>query len=376
MTDPRKPVKSRRQVEYSSQPLGTINENALSDSRFLVPEARKFPYRDVMGRVNLPLCQRSLREADDLPADDAVRAKLVSWERHARHAIGSRPTDERMTLDELVEEAIEREAENEALPISRRKPRRAAAASPRQASDPAPRETIVVLRPDDKSAEQEEEGGRLVPGTVTMKRRLFRAPRPGDEPSPDTFYLRRIAESRRGRGLASCTPSDEDEDEDVYEVEAILKEDKDKDGTRFLIRWEGFGPESDTWEPEENVAPALVASFRRALTLRAANIGDDFMHGRKRMLWCGKCEEHRSADCFSANQRRAAPACRACLNHHYRIGAALAVSEVAGQLSLKRSRDERWEMGLASKRSVARSLSARQADLEVSNCRRFGLSLS
>jgi len=384
MTEPQRPVKSKP-VMYSSQPLCTIEENTLPDSRFLVPEARKFPYRDANGRVNLPLCQRSLREAEYLAEDDPIRSKIVSWERHARRSVGSRPADERMTLDDLLEEEEEREAKLEALPLSCRKPTRAAAATPRKASGKVPRETIVVLEPaqaledgghSESEEEEEVEGGRLAASTVTMQRRLFRAPRPGDEPSPDTFYLRKIAESRRGRRLASRSPSD-GEDGDVFEVERILKE--DEDGKRFLIRWEGYGPDSDTWEPEENVAPALVAAFRAAAMLHASNAGDDFMHGRKRMLWCSKCKEHRSADSFSANQRRASPACRACLNHHYGIGAALASPSwgAAESRLLKRPHDDcRVDTGRAAKRSVARSLSSRQAELETANCRRFGLSLS
>jgi hypothetical protein len=104
----------------------------------------------------------------------------------------------------------------------------------------------------------------------------------------------------------------------VYEVEKILKEDLATG--RFLIRWEGYGADADTWEPEENVAPQLVTAFREKRRLEGSHAGEDFMLDRSKLLWCATCAEHRPSDCFSANQRRMCPAGRSCLNHHYGIG--------------------------------------------------------
>jgi len=219
---------------------------------------------------------------------------------------------------------------------------------------------------------------------VTMQRRLFQAPRPGDEPTPDIYYLRTIeAKARREPSSGS--------DEDVYEVERILKEDEATG--RFLIRWEGFSPEDDTWEPEENIAPPLVHAFRHRRDLLRVNAGDDCTLGRVKMLWCSSCAEHQPSDSFSVNQRRLAPASRVCLNHHYRTegprphrSASMASAITGGKAAAvyatpaKRERDDDTDLSPPPPPRLrrvalplARSLDARHADLEVSRCRLHGM---
>lgn len=72
--------------------------------------------------------------------------------------------------------------------------------------------------------------------------------------------------------VRSATPQAEadaevEADDDEFDVEAILEErPRQKSGgqAHFLIRWLGYGPEHDTWEPEDCVSADLVASFRTA----------------------------------------------------------------------------------------------------------------
>ena len=47
-----------------------------------------------------------------------------------------------------------------------------------------------------------------------------------------------------------------------FEVESLLRERRGAGGSEFLVRWLGYGPEEDSWEPEGNVAAELVADFR------------------------------------------------------------------------------------------------------------------
>jgi RNase H-like domain found in reverse transcriptase/Integrase zinc binding domain/Chromo (CHRromatin Organisation MOdifier) domain len=78
-----------------------------------------------------------------------------------------------------------------------------------------------------------------------------------------------------------------DEDAEIYEVEAILghrdryrqqsarqkaqKAPRKISSTQFLIKWQGYGPDHNTWEPEKNVRPGsdeLVREYWKAQCLK------------------------------------------------------------------------------------------------------------
>jgi len=49
-----------------------------------------------------------------------------------------------------------------------------------------------------------------------------------------------------------------------YVIDRICEEDQDEDGSPlFRVRWYNFGPQDDTWEPEDMLPKPLVAAFRR-----------------------------------------------------------------------------------------------------------------
>ena len=50
----------------------------------------------------------------------------------------------------------------------------------------------------------------------------------------------------------------------MYEIDDVIAECLEKGVPRYVIRWKGFGVESDTWEPIEHLAGAEehVARFR------------------------------------------------------------------------------------------------------------------
>ena len=51
-----------------------------------------------------------------------------------------------------------------------------------------------------------------------------------------------------------------------YEVEEILDSKREKGGWEYLIKWKGYGPEHNTWEPRGNLlqhAKKAVEDFHR-----------------------------------------------------------------------------------------------------------------
>lgn len=72
-------------------------------------------------------------------------------------------------------------------------------------------------------------------------------------------------------------PKKEKPDKD-YEVQLIVGEKKEKGETMFLVRWKGWSPDSDTWEPESSLnCPELIKKYKdnqeqkRPSTKRAAS---------------------------------------------------------------------------------------------------------
>ena len=50
--------------------------------------------------------------------------------------------------------------------------------------------------------------------------------------------------------------------EDSYDVDKILDDKVDKNGVhKFLVRWEGYGEEEDSWEPPSQFFPGLCLPF-------------------------------------------------------------------------------------------------------------------
>lgn len=293
---------------YSESPLASIDTTRLTTSRFVDGSTRKYPFRDVLGRVNIHLVNASLAEAEVDKAPEATCERLRAWQRHAVRALNARPKDERATLDELF-------------------------------------------------ADENAEAAPQVPNAAEspmMRRRLFPKPKNEDEPhfdsdssqelAADRFYLCRMVDeghtkaeregvrkaTRRSNPTvvddSSSDSSDASDDDETYEVEAILEEDE-MGAKGFLISWAGFGPEHNSWEPEWNIAPHLVEAYRAERSLARRHIGDDYMLSRQKMLWCASCGQHLASDSYSATQRRNSPAQRSCLLHHYKEGHCAKVAE-------------------------------------------------
>lgn len=218
-------------VRYSNTPAHTIDLSTLTPSRFLLQREKQLPYRDAHGRVNLPLVQQSLEaaRAGDLPAhadDIAIIAKLEKWARHAERALsspGQQSPDQPGRAPSLTSDTHSlgasqpkgnrssrlENANQENLPLSLRKPRRACV----DALANEQRSPIKRPRSDSDDCSSHPDGKRL----------LLRPPL-----SP---ISKCDVEKEHAPHLSSQSSSSSEDN--VYTVESILEE----SDRGFLIRW-------------------------------------------------------------------------------------------------------------------------------------------
>jgi transposase InsO family protein len=80
-----------------------------------------------------------------------------------------------------------------------------------------------------------------------------------------TFHVSLLEPYHTRDGRQTPEPLDIDGEEE-WEVERILDREETRDGReRFLVRWKGFSPDDDSWEPAENLTHARreIERFRR-----------------------------------------------------------------------------------------------------------------
>ena len=65
-------------------------------------------------------------------------------------------------------------------------------------------------------------------------------------------------------GGSSAAPPDPVEGEAQYEVEYLIRHRAQRGGTRYLVRWTGYGPEHDKWIHEDNLGHAKALLDQRA----------------------------------------------------------------------------------------------------------------
>ncbi|XP_037902905.1 chromobox protein homolog 1 isoform X2 [Hermetia illucens] len=110
---------------------------------------------------------------------------------------------------------------------------------------------------NDESSDDESDNSK------TVKRKSRK--NAGEKKSNDTEPEDEAAEEEK-----KADDADEGEDEEgdeEYEVQDIVDEKQEKGVTYYLIRWKGYGPEGDTWEPEDTLnCDDIVARFKKKKT--------------------------------------------------------------------------------------------------------------
>jgi hypothetical protein len=116
---------------------------------------------------------------------------------------------------------------------------------------------------------------RLGPFEVTEKlsNRAYQLKLPENLKIHDVFYvglLSKVKEDEVRPILVEPGPL-EVEGEEEYEVEEIIDSERRQDGWYYRVKWKGYGPESNTWEPKANLEHAenILKKYHQKLLKKA-----------------------------------------------------------------------------------------------------------
>ncbi|KAJ9523325.1 hypothetical protein QJQ45_005365 [Haematococcus lacustris] len=82
----------------------------------------------------------------------------------------------------------------------------------------------------------------------------------------DVFHVSKLKPFLAGPGMMVPPPPLEEGDGLYFTVNHLLQHRKNKQGKdEYLVRWSGYGPEHDTWEPASNLKKATIQEYKDSL---------------------------------------------------------------------------------------------------------------
>jgi hypothetical protein len=99
----------------------------------------------------------------------------------------------------------------------------------------------------------------------------------------DVFYVGLLSKVKEdpARPIIRDPGPLEVEGEEEYEVEEIIDSERRRDGWYYRVKWKGYGPESNTWEPKANLehAEEILEKYHQKLLKKAHNTAKSLKGG-------------------------------------------------------------------------------------------------
>jgi Chromo (CHRromatin Organisation MOdifier) domain len=88
---------------------------------------------------------------------------------------------------------------------------------------------------------------------------------PSDNPSGDVQTAPEFSPDVLADSVATGSP-------EIFTIDRILQRRYRRNTAEYLVRWEGYGPESDTWEPRSSFDGTAADDFDRSIDPRAQRL--------------------------------------------------------------------------------------------------------
>ncbi|KAJ9527526.1 hypothetical protein QJQ45_025744 [Haematococcus lacustris] len=119
-----------------------------------------------------------------------------------------------------------------------------------------------------------------MPITAKINEVAYRVKLPDGFKIHDVFHVSKLKLHRDGPGMILPPPPLDLGDGQWFLVERILKHRTVKGRVEYLVRWAGYGPEHDLWEPAKNISKDLIKEYKGPswgdeYRVRVSDVGED-----------------------------------------------------------------------------------------------------